>query len=75
MLNREAAVGMIDAIAPCDGGHILYVLLAAQEAGGERTKLTDCLVKEGEPEPMSCSAACSPKHSSVWAEAMEAEFD
>ena len=48
-LNQEAAAGLIGMIGPCDGDRILHALLAAQEAGGEPTKLPDCLVYEAEP--------------------------
>ena len=34
-----------------------------------------CLVKEAEPKPTSYSAACSSRHSGVWTEATQAEFD
>ena len=73
-LNHEAAAGLISARYDRPGG-VFLALLPAQEAGGEPTKLTDCLVKEVEPEPTSYSAASSSRHSGVWTEAMQAEFD
>ena len=74
-LNREAATGLISTIGPCEGGRIFHALLAAQDTGGEPTRLPDCLLKEVEPEPTSYSAARSSIHSGVWVEAMQAEFD
>ena len=74
-LNLEAAAGLISTIGPCEGGRIFHALLAAQDAGGEPTRLPDCLLKETEPEPTSYSAARSSIHSGVWTEAMQAEFD
>ena len=74
-VNQEAAVGLISVIGPCDEGRIFHALLASQEAGGETTKLPHCLVKDAEPGPTSYSAACSSRHSGVWTEAMQAEFD
>ena len=59
---------------PCDGDRIFDVLMVVQGAGGEPTKLPDCLFKEAEPELTWYSAACSSRHSGVWAEVMEAEF-
>ena len=73
--NQEAAAGLISIIGPCDGGRIFHPLLAVQEGGGGPTKVPDCLVKEAEPEPTSHSVACSSRHSGVWTEAMQAEFD
>ena len=52
-LNREAAAGPISAIGPCEGGRVFQALLAANERGRKKTKLPDCLVKEGGPEPTS----------------------
>ena len=60
-LNPEAAARLIGAIGPCDGGRISQALVAAQDAGGEPTKLSDDLVKEAEPEPTAHSVACSSK--------------
>ena len=74
-LNREATTGMISAIGPCEGGRIFHALLAAQDTGGEPTRLPDCLLKEAEPAPMSYSAARSSIHSGVWVEAVQGEFD
>ena len=74
-LNQETVAGLIGAIGPCDGGRIFHALLAAQEVGGGPTKFPDCLVKEVESKLTSHSAACSSKHSGVWTEEMEAEFD
>ena len=56
-LNREAAAGLISTIGPCEGGRIFHVLLAAQDTGGEPTRLPDCLLKEAGTEPTSYSAA------------------
>ena len=64
-LNREAAAGLISTTGPCEGGHIFHVLLAAQDAGIEPTRLPDCLLKEAEPEPTSYSPARSSMHSGV----------
>ena len=64
-LNREAAMGLISTIRPCEGGRIFHALLAAQDTGGEPTRLPDCLLKEAEPEPTSCSAARSSTYSGV----------
>ena len=66
---------MISIIGPCDGGRIFLALLAAQEAGGEPSKLPDCLVKEAEPELTSYSAACSSRHLAIGTDTMQAEFD
>ena len=74
-LNREAAAELISTIGPCEGGRIFHALLAAQDAGGELTRLPDCLLKEAEPEPTSYSAARSSIHSVVCSEAIQAEFD
>ena len=74
-LNREAATGLISTIGPCEGGRMFHALLAAQDTGGEPTRLPDCLLKEAESEPTSYSAARSSIHSGVWVEAMHAEFD
>ena len=74
-LNREATAGLISTIGPCEGVRIFHALLTAQDAGGEPTRLPDCLLKEAEPEPTSYSAARSSMHSGVWTEAMQAEFD
>ena len=74
-LNREAAAGLISTIGPCEGSRIFHALLSAQDTGGEPTRLPDCLLKEAEPEPTSYSAVRSSIHSSVWTEAMQAEFD
>ena len=74
-LNREAAAGLISTIGPCEGGRIFHALLAAQDAGGEPTRLPDYLLEGAEPEPRSYSAARSSIHSGVWTEAMQAEFD
>ena len=74
-LNREAAAGIISTIGPCEGGRIFHALLAAQDTGGEPTRLLDCLLKEAEPEPTSYSASCSSIHSGIWIEAMQAELD
>ena len=74
-LNQEAAAGLISTIGPCEGGRIFHAILAAQGAGGEPTRLPDCLLKEAEPEPTSYSATRSSIHSGVWTEAMQAEFD
>ena len=74
VLNREPAAGLISTIGPCEGG-IFHAILAAQDTGGEPTRLPDCLLKEVEPEPTSYSAVRSSIHSRVWAEAMQAEFD
>ena len=74
-LNREAATRLISTIGPCEEGHIFHALLAAQDTGGEPTRLPECLLKEAEPEPASYSAARSSIHSGVWVEAMQAEFD
>ena len=56
-LNREGKVGLISTIGPCEGGRIFHVLLAAQDTGGEPTRLPDCLLKEAGTEPTSYSAA------------------
>ena len=74
-LNQEAATGLTSMIGPCDGGRVFHTLLAAQDSGGEPTRLPDCLLKEAKPGPTSHSAARSSVHSGVWAEAMQAEFD
>ena len=74
-LNREATAGLISTIGPCEGVRIFHALLTAQDAGGEPTRLPDCLLKETEPEPTSYSAARSSMHSGVWTEAMQARFD
>ena len=63
--NREAAVGLISAIGPCEEGRVFQALLAATKTGREKTKLPDCLLKEAEPEPTSYTAARSSKHSDV----------
>ena len=44
-VNQEAAVGLISVIGPCDGGRIFHAQRAAQEVGGEPTKLLGCLAK------------------------------
>ena len=66
---------MISVIGPCNGGRIFHALLAAQEEGGEPTKLPDHLVKEVGPKPRSYAAAYSSRHSGVWTEAIQAGFD
>ena len=73
--NQEAAGGLISMFEPCDGDRIFDVLMVVQGAGGEPTKLPDCLVKESEPEPMPYSAACSSRYTGVWTVAMQAEYD
>ena len=70
-LNREPATGLISTIGPCEGGRIFHALPAAQDTGGEPTRLPSCLLKEAEPEPTSYSAARSSIHSCVWTEAMK----
>ena len=75
VLNRQAAVELISAIGPCEGGRVFQALLTATETGREKTKLPDCLVKEAELEPTSYTAARSSKHSDVWMDAMKSEFD
>ena len=75
VLNREAATGLISTIVPCEGGRIFHALLAAQDTGGERTRLPDCLLEKAQPEPMSYSSARSSINYGVWVEAMQAEFD
>ena len=71
-LNQNAAAGLVSMIGPCHGGRISHAQRAAQDEGGDASKLPDYLFKEAEPETMSCSAACSSRHSGLW---IQAEFD
>ena len=73
--STEASAGLISTIGSCEGGRIFHALLAAQDKGGETTRLPDCFLKEAEPKPTSYSAARSSIHCDVWTEGMQAEFD
>ena len=74
-LHRKEAAGLKTTIVPCEGGWMFHALLAAQDTGGEPTRLPDCHLKEVEPKPTSYSAAKSLIHYGVWTETMQAEFD
>ena len=73
-LNQEAA-GLVSMIEPDQGSKIIHELLVVQEVIRKPEELPMCLVREAEPEPVSCHAACSPQCSDVWMEAMRIECD